>query len=73
MAAGSGAPQRNGIPTINRGSGFNFLTFFDNMAGWNSDWSRPGVDGYLLVNDVVVSRQRIGHDYVVSGTFPAES
>ena len=67
IVAGSGAPQRNGIPTINRGSGFNFLTFFDNMAGWNSDWSRPGVDGYLLVNDVVVSRQRIGHNYVVDG------
>lgn len=69
LGAGSGpsVPQRRGIPTIRRGSGFNLFTMFDNMTGWNRDWGHAGVDGYILVNDVVVSKQRIGHEYVVTG------
>lgn len=47
------------------GSGFNFFSFFDNLNGWNRDWSEPGVDGSIYVNDVVVSRARIGHSYRV--------
>lgn len=62
-----GAAPAAGIPTTRIGSGFNFLTLFDNMAGWNSDWSLPGVDGSLWVNDVVVATSRIGHDYAIGG------
>jgi len=62
-----GAPQRNGIPTRNRGSGFNFFAFFDNMARWNRHWADESIDGYIDISDVVVSTTYIGHDYVVSG------
>lgn len=54
-----------GIPTARMGSGFNFFVFFDNLAGWNDDWAQPDVDGFIFVNDVVVSTSRIGTDYVV--------
>jgi len=63
-----GAIPRNGVPTINRGSGFNFLAIFDNMARWNWHWADDGVDGYIDVSDVVVSTTYIGRDYVVTGT-----
>lgn len=39
--------------------GFNFFTLFDNMAEWSSD--QPTV---IYINDVVISTNRIGHDYV---------
>jgi len=63
-----GGPQRSGIPTTNRGSGFNFFLFFDNLAQWNRHWAQSEVDGYIDVNDVVVSTQYIGHNYRVIGT-----
>lgn len=56
--------DKEGIPTARKGSGINFLNLFDNMAGWNADWSNPNVDGYILLSDVVVSRSRIGHEYI---------
>ncbi len=52
-----------GIPTARMGSGFNLFVFFDNLAGWNDDWSQPDVDGFIFVNDVVVSTERIGDSY----------
>jgi hypothetical protein len=66
----SGAKAVDGIPTAKNGSGFNFLTFFDNMQQWNQDWADPGVDGFIYVNDVVVSDEYIGHDYVVGQPSP---
>jgi len=66
LQPGGNAPTRSGIPTANRGSGLNFVVLFDNLVGWNSDWGQSGVDGYILVNDVVISRSRIGHNYVVN-------
>jgi hypothetical protein len=67
-----GAPEYKGIPTArNGGSGFNFFSFFDNMAGWNSNWAAPGVDGSVYVNDVVVSTKPIGDDYVVGKGYPS--
>jgi len=63
----SSVPERTGIPTINRGSGYNFFALFDNMAGWNSNWTNDDVDGYIDVSDVVISTEYIGHDYNVSG------
>jgi hypothetical protein len=45
------------------GSGFNLFGFFDNLAGWNDDWSQPDVDGFIFVNDVIVSTERIGDSY----------
>ena len=59
-----GAPVKTGVPTARRGSGFNYFTFFDNIVYWHNQWDDPGVDGYLLVDDVVVSKNRIGHTYV---------
>lgn len=64
----AGARGFSGVPTTRHGSGFNYLVFFDNMSGWNARWDEPNVDGYILVNDVVVSSSYIGHDYVVEGT-----
>lgn len=66
-----GDNKHKGIPTTAHGSGFNFFSFFDNMAGWNSDWDQPGVDGFILINDVVVSTSYIGHEYVVGITPPS--
>lgn len=63
LAAEGGAPERSGIPTTNLGSGFNFLTFFDHTQLWNEQWSDPDVEGFIWVNDVVVSTDRIGPDY----------
>ena len=65
IGGGGGTPNRTGIPTARMGSGFNFFTFFDNLVGWNSDWSDLGVDGFIFVNDVVVSADYIGADYIV--------
>ncbi|MDB3935096.1 hypothetical protein N9383_00070 [Granulosicoccus sp.] len=68
MGNGYGAPERTGVPTIAESSGgFNHFSLFDNMQGWSEQWNQSGVDGYILINDVVVSTERIGHDYVVSG------
>ena len=58
-----GASTPTGIPTTKDGSGFNFFVLFDNMNGWNHDWNSPDFEGYILVNDVVVSQNRIGHNY----------
>lgn len=68
MIGEGGAPQRQGIPTANRGSGFNFLVMFDNILDWHSDWGRSDVDGFVLISDVVVSQTPIGSNYVVTGT-----
>ena len=56
-----------GTPTSRHGSGYNFFVFFDNMSHWNTDWGKPNVDGYIWVNDVVVSTTRIGDKYRVGG------
>ncbi len=64
IGGGGGAPNRNGIPTSRDGSGFNYFTFFDNMTGWNRDWGDDGVEGGIYVNDVVVSTDYIGTDYI---------
>ena len=45
--------------------GFNLFTLFDNMAEWGRDWDQAGVDPFILINDVVISTTRIGHDYHV--------
>lgn len=66
ISAEGGAPERTGIPTARMGSGWNFLVLFDNLAGWNEDWNDAGVDGWIDVNDVVISTERIGHTYEVS-------
>ena len=68
LDADGGAPTRTGIPTANRGSGFNFLSMFDNIDGWNATWNDSGVEGAIWVNDVVVSTTRIGHDYLPQGS-----
>ncbi len=65
IGANGGAPDLPGIPTARMGSGFNWFSFFDNMAGWNREWDQQGVDGSIWVNDVVVSSRRIGHGYRV--------
>lgn len=53
-----------GFPTAANGSGWNFFSFFDNCVDLATDFGLAGVDGWLDVNDVVVSRSRIGHSYV---------
>jgi hypothetical protein len=58
------------VPTARHGSGLNFFTFFDNMAGWNKDWGLADVEGAIYVNDVVISDTRIGHDYSVGRPKP---
>ena len=72
----NGAPSVAGaspstIPTAVQGSGYNLLVVFDNMATWNKDWDKPGVKGGIYINDIVVSRSRIGHEYMVDGDLPA--
>jgi hypothetical protein len=67
----AGAPEFVGLPTAVHGSGFNFFSFFDNMSGWNDDWGKQGVEGFIYVNDVVVSRSYIGHEYIVGSSPPA--
>ena len=54
-------------PTTVKGSGYNFLVIFDNMAYWNKHWGDTGVGNGIFVNDVVVSTERIGHSYRVDG------
>lgn len=73
LLAQGGAPDRSGIPTTNLGSGFNFLTVFDNLVTWNKDWNLPGVEGHILVSDVVVSTSPIGVNYVINGGGAEES
>ena len=65
-----GASVETGIPTIRHGSGFNFFTFFDNMVSWNSQWGEAGVEGGIYVNDLIISTERIGHEYVVGQSSP---
>lgn len=62
------APKRAGVPTVRDGSGWNYLSMFDNMQSWAKEWGRSDVDGYILIDDVVVSTDRIGHGYVPTGT-----
>lgn len=50
--------------------GFNLLTVFDNMSQWPRDWDIA--EGGIYINDLVISTARIGHDYVVGGTPPAD-
>lgn len=57
----------NANPTAKHGSGYNMLIMFDNMAEWNKDWDEAGIEGGIYVNDLVISTQRIGHDYYVGG------
>jgi len=52
-----------GMPTAVNGSGFNAIHFFDNMTKFNDDFALSGVDGWMDVADLVVSTERIGHDY----------
>ncbi|MEE9438484.1 MAG: hypothetical protein V3V14_05750 [Saprospiraceae bacterium] len=69
IAGLGGAPTPMGIPTVVDGSGFNFLVFFDNLTGWNGDWANSNFEGYILVNDVVVSTMRIGHNYIAGNNY----
>ena len=70
IGPGGGAPdlgsalQPNEIPTapIAPSNGYNMLVVFDNMAYWNENWASTG--NGIFLNDVVVSTERIGHDYV---------
>jgi hypothetical protein len=62
-----GATGYTGIPTESY-TGFNWFIFFDNMAKWSAGWN--GTNRYILVNDVVVSDEYIGHDYVVGQPSP---
>jgi len=54
-----------GIPTPVINSGFNFFALFDNLRDWNNRWSDPDVDGYIDLNDIVISESYIGSDYRV--------
>lgn len=60
-----GAQRRSGIPTTVNGSGFNFFLLFDNIAGWNTLWDDPQVEGYVYIDDIVISDSYIGPDYQV--------
>ncbi len=60
------APVREGIPTLRINSGWNMLTVFDNINGWNALWSDPDISGFVYVNDIVVSDSYIGPDYRVT-------
>lgn len=67
----------NGIPTppIAPSNGWNMLTVFDNMSGnVHSEWDAPhigagetrnpeDIKNGIFLNDLVVSTDRIGHDY----------
>jgi len=35
------------------------------MAGWIRGWDNPEADPYVLINEVVISTNRIGHEYRV--------
>ncbi len=48
--------------------GFNHLTLMDNMATWGRDWGVAGVEGGIYINDVVISTDRIGHNYVAGNS-----
>lgn len=60
-----GAEERSGIPTVRIGSGWNYFVLFDNLGGWNERWGDPSVDGFVYINDVVISDRYIGPDYRV--------
>jgi hypothetical protein len=68
--SGSAWPPHNnndsapGLPTTRVGSGLNWIGIFDNMAVWNTRWLTHS--GLVYLDDVVVSTQRIRHDYVVN-------
>ncbi|MEM9190028.1 MAG: hypothetical protein AAGF12_12670 [Myxococcota bacterium] len=47
--------------------GMNFFTLMDNLAEWSSRWDASGVEGGIYINDVVISTERIGHDYMATG------
>jgi hypothetical protein len=49
--------------------GFNMLIVMDNMSEWSRQWADPGVEGGIYINDIVVSTDRIGHDYVAGNTY----
>ena len=49
--------------------GFNLFTLFDNMARWSTDWDDPSVGGHILINDLVISTSRVGHEYNVDGVY----
>ena len=66
-----GAPEFKGIPTAVHGSGFNFFVLFDNLSGWNADWDQANVDGFIYLNDIVISTEVIGHEYIVNDNPPA--
>jgi hypothetical protein len=57
---GQAAP---GISTTRVGSGLNWIGVFDNMQKWNQRWADQ--EGRIFVDDVVVSTDRIGHEYEV--------
>ena len=65
---GAPAPvNHTNMPTMKR-SGYNFFTFFDNMVEWHKHWADADVDGRILINDVVVSTERITHEYNAGNT-----
>ncbi|MEM7607461.1 MAG: hypothetical protein AAF411_19075 [Myxococcota bacterium] len=65
-----GIDQPTDVPSTNRSlitaakPGMNFFTLMDNVSGWNSEWD--GAAGGIWINDVVISTERIGHDYVAT-------
>lgn len=61
-----GAKKRRGIPTLRINSGWNLFVLFDNLAHWNANWNDPSVDGYVLINDIVISDSYIGTHYRVN-------
>jgi hypothetical protein len=54
-----------GVPTASNPAGWNAIQFFDNMSNFNLDFGQADVDGYVDIFDLVVSTERIGHDYAV--------
>ncbi len=64
-----GATGYTGIPTESY-TGFNWFIMFDNLSRWTSGWDDAIGNRYILVNDVVVSDEYIGHDYVVGRPNP---
>lgn len=65
ITASGGASKRAGLPTTVNGSGLNFFVLFDNIAGWNALWGNPDVDGFVYLDDVVISDDYIGPYYQV--------
>lgn len=73
-------PTEMPTPPIAPSNGWNLVTIFDNMAPqWHEFWDEPHagtgetrhaeqIKNGIFLNDVVISTQRIGHDYV-AGSF----